>query len=317
MKKVGLITHLPGVAEIFRDATPAGFEVVSLLNSASCDEKIAALQGCESLVQHPSTLSGRILRECRSLKLLQLLTAGFDKIDLKLASDLGVAVANNGGANAWSVAEHTIGMLLSLYRRLGESDASVRAGTWKKPVSGFNTYEVSGKTVGIVGAGKIGRKVAERLHAFETKILYFDVVQSREMEERLQARRVSFEELLHQADILSLHLPLTPGNVGLIGREALAAMKPNAVLLNAARGELVDEAALAEALRAGRIAGAGLDVFCQEPVSPESPLLRLDNVVLSPHSAGYSYEGWFRRCQFAWENIQKVASGGTPGGLAR
>ncbi|MEF2072603.1 2-hydroxyacid dehydrogenase [Consotaella aegiceratis] len=312
MHKVVMITRLPEVAEIFRSVAPSGFETDCLLTSASEEEKIAALHDAEFVVLHPGEISNAVLSQCRALRLLQLFSAGFDKIDLKLASELGAVVATNGGTNAWAVAEHTVAMLLALYRRLNECDASVRAGTWRSPISSFSTYEVAGKTVGIVGAGNIGRKVARRLKAFETDIVYFDPIENSEMENDLQARRMTLKELLQAADIVSLHLPLTKESLGLIGREELGLMKPNAVLINPSRGEIVDEDVLAEALRETRIAGAGLDVFHQEPVAVDNPLLQLKNVVLSPHSAGHSYEGWFRRSHFAWDNIHRVLSGERP-----
>jgi phosphoglycerate dehydrogenase-like enzyme len=193
----------------------------------------------------------------------------------------------------------------------------VREGRWRQPVTGFNTFEVAGKTLGLVGAGNIGRKVARRLAAFECSVVYYDVVPAPDIEKDLGARRVSLDELLREADIITLHLPLMRETRGLIGRQQLGMMKPTTVLLNTSRGEIVDEGALIEALREGRIAGAGLDVFGKEPIAPDNPLLQLDNVVLSPHTAGHAYEGWFRRSRFAWENIQRVAAGQAPLSVAR
>ena len=172
--------------------------------------------------------------------------------------------------------------------------------------------KVAGKTLGLVGAGNIGRKVARRLAAFEARVIYYDVVSAPEIEKDLGARRVSLEELLREADIISLHVPATPETEGIIGREALGMMKPTTVLLNTSRGPAVDEEALVEALRENRIAGAGLDVFCTEPFPADHPFVQQDNVVLSPHVAGHGYEGWFRRSRFAWENIRRVATGEPP-----
>src|SRR3990170_1163685 len=172
-------------------------------------------------------------------------------------------------------------------------------------------------TVGPVGAGNIGRKVARRLAGFETRTIYYDVVPAPDIEKDLGARRVSLEELLREADIISLHLPLLRETRGLIGRKELAMMKPTVVLLNTSRGEIVDEEALVEALKEKRIGGAGLDVFRKEPIAPDHPLLGLENVVLSPPTAGHAYEGWFRRSRFAWENIERVAAGQAPLSVAR
>jgi phosphoglycerate dehydrogenase-like enzyme len=300
------------IANIFCERAPAGFDVSWRPYNLSEDEKAALVRDVRFLVLHPAAVSPGVLREARSLRLIQLLTAGYDKIDLALTEELGIPVATNGGANAWSVAEHCVAMLLGLYKRLPQCDHAVRNGAWRRPVTGFNTFEVAGKTVGLVGAGNIGRKVARRLKAFETRILYYDQLPAADIEDDLGARRVSLDELLRESDIVTIHLPLLRETRGLVGARALSLMKPNAVLLNTSRGPIVDEEALARALAENRIAGAGLDVFAEEPIPGSSPLLTLENVLLTPHVAGHSYEGWFRRAQFAWENIQRVATDQRP-----
>jgi len=300
------------VADIFCEKIPEGFDVQWQSNRLSDEEKVALAKNAEFLVLHPAEISSGVLRNAGSLRLVQLLTAGYDKIDLRVASELGIPVATNGGANAWAVAEHSIALLLALYKRLVQCDRSVRAGTWRQAISGFDTFEVAGKKVGLVGAGNIGKKVARRLKAFETEILYYDLVPAPEIEAELGARRLPLEQLLQEADIICLHLPLLKETRGLIGKRQFSMMKPTAVLLNTSRGEVVDEEALVTALKERRIAGAGLDVFPNEPIAPDHPLLQLENLVLTPHSAGHAYEGWFRRVRFAWENIQRVASGEPP-----
>lgn len=306
------------VADVVRKGAPAGFDVSWVPFRAASEEKAPRLRDAEFLILHPADVAGDLLREGRMLRLIQLLTAGYDKIDLRLCAELGVPVATNGGANAWSVAEHAVALLLALLKRLVHCDRAVREGRWRQAVSGFDTFEVAGKTLGLVGAGNIGRKVARRLHAFECSVIYYDIVPSPEIEKDLGARRVAtLEDLLGEADIVSLHVPATRETRGIINRRTLALMKPTAVLLNTSRGAAVDEEALVEALREKRIAGAGLDVFVKEPIDPDHPLLALENVVLSPHTAGHGYEGWFRRAQFAWENIARVAAGEKPISVAR
>jgi phosphoglycerate dehydrogenase-like enzyme len=291
---------------------------VSWLPSRAPDEeKIPLIEEADFLVLHPAKLSTDLQRRAKKLRLIQLLTAGYDQIDLRLAAELGVPVATNGGANAWAVAEHAVALLLTLYKRLVHCDRSVREGRWREPVTGFNTFEVAGKTLGLIGAGKIGRKVARRFAGFECDVVYHDVVPAPDIEEDLGARRVSLDELLREADIVSLHVPALPETTGMINRETLAVMKKNAVLINTSRGAAVDEDALVEALKEERILGAGLDVFGEEPIQTDHPLLELENVVLSPHTAGHAYEGWYRRIQFAWENIQRVVSGEEPQSVAR
>lgn len=300
------------VADTFAALAPAGFETAWIPANLSDAEKIEHLRETEYVVLHPATLSGGVMRAAKSLRLIQLLAAGYEKVDLHAATGLGIPVATNGGANAWAVAEHTVALILALYKKLIPGDRSVRSGEWRKSTNGFNTFELTGKTVGIIGAGNIGRKVAYRLKAFETSIVYYDACPVPELEEKLGARKVSLDELAAQADIVTLHAPLLKETRGLLGSRQFAAMKPGAILINTSRAELVDEPALLAALREGRIAGAGIDVYLQEPVAADHPLLGMDNVVLTPHTAGHAFEGWARRCNFAWENIRRVNNGENP-----
>ena len=317
MKKVLFINgQREEIANIFCEKTPEGFDVSWRPYNLNDNEKAGMIKDVEFLVLHPAAVSQGVLREAKSLRLIQLLTAGYDKIDLKLTAELGIPVATNGGANAQAVAEHCIALLLALYKRLLPCDQSVRKGKWRQPITGFNTFEVAGKTVGLIGAGNVGRKVARQFKSFETRILYYDERPAVEIENELDARKVSLHELLRQSDIITIHLPLLKDTRALIGKHELSLMKPNTVLLNTSRGPILDEKALIEALTENRIAGAGLDVFEKEPISPDNPLLKLENVLLTPHTAGHSYEGWFRRAQFAWENIQRVATGQQPLSLA-
>ncbi len=313
MRKVLFITGQGQiVTDIFIGLALDGFSPVCIPVTSSEEEKLVHLRDAEFLVLHPATLPGAMMREAKALKLVQLLTAGYDKVDMNTAKELGIPVATNGGANAWAVAEHAIALLLALYKRLPECDASVRAGTWRKPVTGFNTFEIAGKTIGIVGAGNIGRKVAVRLKAFEADIIYHDQFTVREIEEKAGARKVSMEELVATADVITLHAPLLESTRGILGPAQFARMKKSAVIINAGRAELVDYEALAAALAESRIAGAGLDVYYNEPVEEGNPLLSLPSVILTPHTAGHSFEGWTRRSQVAWNNIKKVAEGQAP-----
>lgn len=302
----------PKLGDMFAAAAPEGFAALVYPSTLPAADKLAAIREADFLVLHPAEVEREALAAGGKLKLIQLLSAGYDKIDLPLAAKLGVPVATNGGANAISVAEHAVALLLALYKRLLQCDASVRAGTWREPVDGFNSYEVAGKTVGILGAGNIGGKVARRLAGFEAEILYCNPTPSPALENELGARRATLDEVLRNADIISLHMPLLPDTRSLLGPAQFALMKKNAVIINTSRAEIIDEAALLAALRDGRIAGAGLDVFHQEPLAVGHPLAQLDKVVLSPHSAGHAYESWARRVQGAWDNIRAVADGETP-----
>lgn len=297
------------VADIFKEHIPAGFQAVILPKEAAEAEQAAALREAEYLVLHPAVLSDALLKQASSLKLLQLLTAGYDKINLALCRDLHLPVATNGGANSWSVAEHSVAMLLAIYRRLVDGDRATRDGSWRKPLPEFTTFELAGKTVGVLGSGNIGRKAAQRYRAFETNILYYDLHGSDFMEQELQARKASLEEIVREADILSVHLPLLEETRGLLGPEEFALMKPGLVIINTSRAEIIDQRALLSALQQKKIRAAGLDVFEQEPIAENDPLLKLSNVLLSPHMAGHSAEGWTRRVRFAWENIQSLDEG--------
>jgi phosphoglycerate dehydrogenase-like enzyme len=317
MKKVLFINgQRQEIADIFCAKAPEGFDASWLPYGLEEKEKARLIQDIEFLVLHPAVISQDLLREASSLRLIQLLTAGYDQIDLKLAAELGIPVATNGGANAWSVAEHCIALLLALYKRLLQSDQSIRRGKWRQPITGFNTFELAGKTVGIIGAGNVGKKVAKRLKPFETRILYHDERTAMDIENELDACKVPLDELLRESDIVTIHLPLRKETRALIGKRELSLMKPNAVLLNTSRGPIVDEKALVEALTENRIAGAGMDVFEKEPIATDNPLVNFENVLLTPHTAGHSYEGWFRRANFAWENIQRVSAGQQPVSLA-
>ena len=313
MPKVVLISNLPDdQVKLVLSYAPLGYEAVSISSQRPEEEKVALASDTDFLILFGGRPSEALLRASPRLKHIQLLSAGYEGVDLALADSLDLTVSNNGGANSYAVAEATIGLILSLMRRLREGDAFVRAGEWRGDILGYDTFELAGKTVGIVGLGNIGKKVARRLHAFETKLLYADIVSYPEIEQEIGIQRLSLNELLPLADILTLHVPDLRSTRGLIGRAELEAMKPSAILINTCRGTVVDEASLTDALLAGRLRGAGLDVFEREPLQSESRLLELPNVVLSAHNAGTTFDTFFRRAEFAFENIRRVWEGQTP-----
>ena len=257
-------------------------------------------------------VTDNILRAGRKLKLVQLCSAGYDGVDLRLAGELGIPVANNGGANAIPVAEFAMTLILACFRHLPIAHNDTRADAWMRPeIDGYDSYELFGKTVGIVGAGRIGSNLVRLLRGFETTTLYTDIVRS-EKAESYGAKRVELDELLMESDIVSLHTNLNAGSHQLIGARELALMKKSALLVNTCRGPVVDEAALIEALKEGQIWGAGLDVFEIEPVEAYNPLLNMDNVVVAPHVAGKSWESYPRRVDFAFSNMQRVWRGEAP-----
>ena len=278
----------------------------------------AALAECLAPAEYLIGFIGRLPTEAWAaasrLRLVQLLSAGYDTFPIETARGMRLPVATNGGANAISVAEHALMLMLAVYRRLPQLDRGVRAGVWRPSQRGAERYyELCGKQVGLIGMGMIGRNVARRLHPFEATVVYNDVRRlAPEAERELGVRFVDRDELLATSDIVSLHVPLLPETRCLIDARALGLMRPTAILVNTARGELVDEAALEQALVSGQILAAGLDVLTQEPPPADHPLLKLDNVVLTPHSAGPTWDSWPRRFGNGYDNILRVARGERP-----
>jgi phosphoglycerate dehydrogenase-like enzyme len=286
-------------------------------NESSATEVVEAAEIADFILVFGHGVSDDVLRLAKKTKLVQLCSAGFDGINLGLAGEMGIPVANNGGANAIPVAEFAITLALSTIRHLTVSNTDTKAGDWMRPeVDGRDSHELFGATVGIIGAGRIGSNVAGMLRGFETTTLYTDKVRS-EKAESYGATRVELDELLERADIVTLHTPLDNSTHALINETELRLMKKTAILINTCRGPVVDEKALEQALEDGEIWGAGLDVFEQEPVAPSNPLLKRDNVVVAPHIAGKSYESYPRRVRFAFENMKKVWAGGTPDSIVK
>jgi len=307
------------VDDIVRSMCPAGFTLVPLDRNASADVRRAALAQADFLMGSWVTTAVKLteddFRAAPNLKLLQLMSAGYEHVDLDLAARYGVPVAHFGDAMASVVAEHTLLLILALLRRMLDLDRAVRSGAWRTNEPPL--YELRGKRVGLIGIGHIGRAIARRLLAFDCEVVYA----SRRGAADVPYTRVGLEDLLRSSDVVSLHVPLAPSTRGLIGARELAEMKPSAVLINTSRGAVVDQAALLAALRNGEIAGGGLDVLDPEPPSAsdsvyENGLLQLPNVVLTPHVAGTSREVWPRIVQTCFHNIERVARGEAPLNLA-
>jgi D-3-phosphoglycerate dehydrogenase len=204
-------------------------------------------------------------------------------------------------------------LILSLYRNLFIANQTLRQGQWLQWQLRPQSYNLVSKRLGIVGLGRIGREVAQRAKAFECQLVYYDVMRApTEVEAELEVEYVPFDELLAQSDIITLHLPRTEETRGMIGVAQLVRMKPTALLINTARGGLVDEAALYQALTSGQIAGAGLDVFAVEPPGADNPLLHLDNVVATPHIAAGTADALANKMRAAFANMQRMAQGQEP-----
>ena len=227
-----------------------------------------------------TTVDAEVLAAAPKLKIVARAGVGLDNVDVDAATARGVLVVNAPTSNIHSAAEHAVALLLAAARQIAPADASLREHTWKR--SSFSGTELYGKTVGVVGLGRIGQLVAQRLAAFGTHVVAYDPYVSAARAAQLGIELLTLDELLGRADFISVHLPKTPETAGLIGKEALAKTKPGVIIVNAARGGLVDEEALAEAIRSGHVRGAGIDVFAKEPAT-ESPLFDLPQVVVTPH----------------------------------
>ena len=253
------------------------------------------------------------------VRLIQQPSTGYDHIDVEACRERGIPVANAGGANAASVAEYTIMAALALLKRLVLAHERTRMGEWPQwELMELGTYDLLGKTWGIIGLGRIGREVAKRLRGWDVRVLYYDKVRRRDLEEELGVEYRTLRRLLRESDIVSLHVPLTSETRGIIGERELRAMKPGAVLINPSRGELVDEEALARALREKWIGGAAVDVYSREPPGPDHPLIRLAredpnvNLIVTPHIAGANSDARQRIIRFSVENILRVLRGEEP-----
>lgn len=245
------------------------------------EKLLAAVPEADALlVRSATTVDAEVLAAAPKLKIVARAGVGLDNVDVDAATERGVLVVNAPTSNIHSAAEHALALLLSAARQIPAADASLREHTWKR--SSFSGTEIFGKTVGVVGLGRIGQLVAQRLSAFGTHLIAYDPYVSPARAAQLGIELLTLDELLARADFISVHLPKTPETAGLIGKDALAKTKPGVVIVNAARGGLVDEAALADAVRSGHVRAAGLDVFSKEPCI-DSPLFELPQVVVTPH----------------------------------
>lgn len=277
------------------------------------DELRAQLADADALiVRNQTKVTDELLAAAPGLKVVGRLGVGLDNIDLAAAHGRGAQVVFARSSNAVAVAEYVFAAMFAAARRLAEATADTRAGGWDR--QRFTGGELYGKTLGIVGLGDIGGRLARRAQAFGMQTMAADpqVNESSLVVAEFGVRLVSLETLLAEADFVSLHVPLVPATKQLINAERLALMKPGAWLINTARGGVVDEEALAAALRAGRPAGAALDVRASEPPGPADPLAALPNVILSPHTAGITEESNQRTATMIVEDVLRVLRGDRP-----
>jgi D-3-phosphoglycerate dehydrogenase len=272
-----------GAVSLFR--AKAGWDVIV----SNPKEYLTHLDEAEALaVRGAVKVTREVLAKAPKLKVIGRAGVGYDNIDVEACTERGVLVMNTPGGNAVSVAEHTLALMLSLARAVPQASASTTSGKWEKKK--FMGNELRGKTLGVVGLGSIGREVVMRARAFEMKLLGTDPFVSSKLAEDLGVELVTIGALLERSDYITLHVGLTPETAWMLNKEAFARMKTGVRVINCARGELIDPAALAEALTSGKVAGAGLDVFSPEPLPAEDPLLKAPNLIATPHIGGSTEE---------------------------
>jgi D-3-phosphoglycerate dehydrogenase len=250
----------------------------------SSQEVAELLPGCDGYIAGLDAIDRPALQAADRLRVIARYGVGLDNVDLSAAAEKGIVVTYTPGANSTSVAELAVGLMLALARRIPQAVQATRAGEWPR----WSGATLEGKTVGLLGLGAIGKQVARRLSGFDCRLLAYDPVQNHAFAEAQRVEFVPLETLTVASDFISLHLPLLPETRGLVNADFLQRMKPGAFLVNTARGELIDEAALAEAVQSGHLAGAALDVFPQEPPSPDHPLLGLPQVIVTPHCGSHT-----------------------------
>ncbi len=293
--------------DLWKDEAPPPKEVI-----------IERVKDCDALVSLlTDPIDAEVFEAAPKLRIVAQYAVGYDNIDVKEATKRGIYVTNTPGVLTETTADFAFALLMAAARRVVEADRYVREGKWKvawHPMMMLG-YDVHGRTLGIVGMGRIGAAVARRAKGFGMRILYYDMIRREDLEKELGVEYVPLEKLLEESDFVSLHVPLTEETYHMIGEEQLRRMKRTAILVNTSRGKVVDQKALYKALKEGLIAGAGLDVFEQEPIPPDDPLLKLENVVLAPHAASASHETRSRMAEIVAENLIAFKRGEVPPNL--
>ena len=306
-------------AEILKDVAEVEvtWEKIGRFRNFTEEELIRELPKFDGVVVWLDPLGKKALESVKSkLKVIGVPRAGCDNVDVKTATKLGIPVIYSPGANAGAVADHVFGLLLALNRGIVKANALLKSGRWNGPWAMLPGHNLEGKTIGIVGFGNIGCRVAIRAIGFGMKVIVHDPNLTEDtmtslmlFPKELKVELVDFKSLLRESDFVTIHVPITEKTFHMIGRDELALMKESAFLINAARGGIVEEKSLYEALRKGKISGAALDVFEKEPPNITNPLFRLDNVIVTPHIAWCTYEAIRRSNMIVAREVTKILSG--------
>ncbi len=288
------------------------FEVI-IAPDESKETLMGLVKDVDGMIVRLAQIDKDIISNGKNLKIIAKHGAGVDNIDVKFATECGICIVNTGNANSLSVAEHTIAAMMAVFKRITIIDKALRNGNWF--IKNDNrSLDFTGKTLGLIGVGSIGSEVARMaINGFQMKVLAYDpYIDKKKAAAKGIEIRNSLEEVFKIADVISIHLPLTLETKGLINRKLLFMLKPTAVFINFARGEVVDEEALLELLKEGKIYGAALDAFCREPLPDNSPFLKLENVILSPHGASFTEECRSRMSKYLAEDIIAFFEGKKP-----
>jgi D-3-phosphoglycerate dehydrogenase len=313
--RVALVSLLAGLGAEHLEPIEESFEVVDRRDlDATSDEEalIAGLAGVWGVIAGSETYTARVLSALPDLRIVARCGVGFDAVDLEAATAHGIAVTTTPDANSEGVADLALALMLACLRRIVPTDRGARGGAWRRAVL---SGDLAGATVGIVGLGRVGRRVALRLRGFDCRLLAFEPFPDLDFCREHGVELVELDALLREADVVTVHVPLTDGTRRLLGARELELLKPSAVVVNTSRGTVFDEAALVEALASGRIAGAGLDVYEREPLAAGHPLTALDNVVLSTHSASFTRLSVARMLAAIHESLSDAEAGRRPHGL--
>ena len=293
----------PAVRSVVSRAAPPELEL-RFAASYELAEQLALAADADILLPGFAAVTADMLDRSPGVRMIQKWGIGIDSIDLDAVRRRGIALSITAGANAGPVAELAIALMLAVYRRIPYVNRALREGRWPTPEMRETCYQISGKTIGLVGFGSIGRMLARRLRGFDARIIYADPQRAdAATEQALQVRYAPLAEVIASSDILSLHAPLVAQTARMIDAAAIASMKNGAVLINTSRGGLVDERALFDALVSGKLRGAGLDAFDPEPPAADNPLLTLDQVVATPHAGGGVFDNVGHVAQHAFGNI--------------
>jgi phosphoglycerate dehydrogenase-like enzyme len=311
-KPIILLTnrYSENVLKVVRNELPAGLGFIALDNASKEELVKKAKLADYFLASGRVEIDKEVIEAAPKLKMIQRTGVGTDTLDLKTLSERKIPVYVNSGINSISVAEHTILLIFSVLRNIVTVDSRLKTGIWQKNDIGIECYSLQNKVVGLIGVGNIGKAVVKMLQPFGVTILYYDPFRLRlDEEQALNIQYCDLADLLKKSDILSLHCPLSTDTRGIIGKKEISMMKAGSFIINTARGPLVDEEALIIALQSGHIKGAGLDVFSEEPINKNNPLLGLNNVVLTPHVGGLTLETFSKMMRDAFENIQLFENG--------